>query len=119
MVIYMSDKKIKTVGDIRAFLEGTVEVKFSITDKDACYKWMQHTLIILHLQALYPGFELPELLLVRCELAVSSKSLHIAYLMLFHPSTQHIGIDTQALGRIGTCIALIQYQAHCVQLEFF
>ncbi len=47
MVIYMSDKKIKTVGDIRAFLEGTVEVEFSITDKDACYKWMQHTLIKL------------------------------------------------------------------------
>lgn len=47
MVIYMSDKKIKTVGDIRAFLEGTVEVEFSITDKDACYKWMQQTLIKL------------------------------------------------------------------------
>jgi len=47
MVIYMSDKKIKTVGDVQSFLDGTVEVEFSITDKDACYRWMQHTLVKL------------------------------------------------------------------------
>ena len=41
----MSDKKIKTVDDIQAFLEGTVEVEFSITDKNACYPWMQSTLV--------------------------------------------------------------------------
>ena len=45
MVIYMSDKKIETVDDIRAFLEGTVEVEFSIAEKDACYQWMQHSLV--------------------------------------------------------------------------
>jgi len=45
MVIYMSDKKIETVDDIRAFLEGTVEVEFSITEKNARYQWMQHTLV--------------------------------------------------------------------------
>lgn len=47
MVIYMSDKKIKTVDDIRTFLDGTEEVDFSITDKDACYQWIQHTLVKL------------------------------------------------------------------------
>jgi hypothetical protein len=36
MVIYMSDKKIETLDDIRAFLEGTVEVEFSIADKGEC-----------------------------------------------------------------------------------
>ena len=35
MVIYMSDKKIETVDDVRAFLEGTVEVEFSIAEKGA------------------------------------------------------------------------------------
>ena len=45
MVIYMSDKKIATLDDIRAFLEGTVEVEFSIADKEACYQWAQHTLV--------------------------------------------------------------------------
>lgn len=48
MVIYMSDEKIETIDDIRAFLEGTMEVEFSITDKDACYRWMQHTLVRFH-----------------------------------------------------------------------
>lgn len=45
MVIYMSDKKIETLDDIRAFLEGTVEVEFSIADKEECYQWAQHTLV--------------------------------------------------------------------------
>jgi len=45
MVIYMSDKKIETLDDIRAFLEGTVEVEFSIADKGECYQWAQHTLV--------------------------------------------------------------------------
>ena len=36
MVIYMSDKKIETLDDIRAFLKGTVEVEFSIADKGEC-----------------------------------------------------------------------------------
>jgi hypothetical protein len=39
MVIYMSNKKIETLDDIRAFLEGTVEVEFSIADKGECYQW--------------------------------------------------------------------------------
>ncbi len=45
MVIHMSDQKIETLDDIRAFLEGTVEVEFSITDKAECYQWAQHTLV--------------------------------------------------------------------------
>ena len=45
MVIYMSDKKIETIDDVRAFLEGTVEVEFSIAEKGACYQWMQHSLV--------------------------------------------------------------------------
>ncbi|MCP3665445.1 MAG: transposase family protein, partial [Gammaproteobacteria bacterium] len=35
------------MSDVQSFLDGTVEVEFSITDKDACYKWMQHTLVKL------------------------------------------------------------------------
>lgn len=48
MVIYMSDKKIQTIDDIRAFLEGTVEVEFSTTDKNACCQWIQHSLVRFH-----------------------------------------------------------------------
>ncbi len=48
MVIYRSDEKLETIDDIRAFLEGTVEVEFLITDKGACYRWMQHTLVRFH-----------------------------------------------------------------------
>ncbi len=45
MVIYMSDKKIETLDDVHTFLEGTVEVEFSITDKKERYQWVQHTLV--------------------------------------------------------------------------
>ena len=45
MVIYMSDKKIKTLDDIRVFLEGTVEVEFSITNKEDRYQWIRRTLV--------------------------------------------------------------------------
>lgn len=45
MVIYMSDKKIETFDDIHTFLEGMVEIDFSITDTDARYQWIQHTLV--------------------------------------------------------------------------
>lgn len=38
-------QKIETLGDIRAFLAGTVEVEFSIADKEECYQWAQHTLV--------------------------------------------------------------------------
>jgi hypothetical protein len=41
----MSDKKIETLDDIGAFLEGTVEVEFAIADKGECYRWVQHTLV--------------------------------------------------------------------------
>ncbi len=45
MVIYMSDKKIKTLDDVRIFLEGTVEVEFSITNKEERYQWIRRTLV--------------------------------------------------------------------------
>ncbi|MCP4128553.1 MAG: hypothetical protein GY934_00530 [Gammaproteobacteria bacterium] len=41
----MSDKKIETLDDVHTFLEGTVEVEFSITDKKERYQWVQHTLV--------------------------------------------------------------------------
>ncbi len=45
MVIYMSDKKIDTLDDVHTFLEETVEVEFSITDKEERYQWVQQTLV--------------------------------------------------------------------------
>lgn len=42
---HMNDKKIQTLGDIRAFLEETEVVQFSIEDKEARYQWIQETLI--------------------------------------------------------------------------
>lgn len=45
MVTYMNDKKIQTLDDIRRFLDGTVEIEFSIEDKAARYQWIQKTLI--------------------------------------------------------------------------
>ncbi len=43
MVTYMNDKKIKTLDDIRAFLEGTMDIEFSIEDKDERYRWIEQT----------------------------------------------------------------------------
>lgn len=48
MVTYMNDKKIQTLDEIRAFLEGTVEVEFSITNKDERYRWIRTTLVRFH-----------------------------------------------------------------------
>jgi transposase InsO family protein len=45
MVTYMNDKKIRTLDDIRAFLQGTSEIEFSIEDKDERYRWIQATLV--------------------------------------------------------------------------
>jgi len=45
MVIDMSDKKIATLDDVRTFVEGTVEVEFSITNKEQRYQWVRHTLV--------------------------------------------------------------------------
>ncbi len=44
MVTYMNEKMIKTLDDIRAFLEGTLDIEFSIEDKDERYRWIQQTL---------------------------------------------------------------------------
>jgi len=45
MVTYMSDKKIQTLDDVRAFLEGTTEIDFSIEMKGECYQWIRTTLV--------------------------------------------------------------------------
>ncbi len=47
MVTYMNDKKIQTLNDVRAFLEGTTEVEFSIADKTERYRWIRATLVRL------------------------------------------------------------------------
>lgn len=44
MVTYMNDKKIRSLEDVRIFLAGTLEVEFSIQDKDARYDWIEQTL---------------------------------------------------------------------------
>ena len=44
MVTYMNDKKIRSVEDVRAFLAGSTEMEFSITDKDERYRWIEQTL---------------------------------------------------------------------------
>ena len=44
MVTYMSDRKIQTLDDIRAFLAGTTEVELSIEGKDERYRWIEQTL---------------------------------------------------------------------------
>ncbi|RLJ21528.1 integrase, partial [bacterium endosymbiont of Escarpia laminata] len=41
----MNDKKIQTLDDIRAFLEGTAEIEFAIEGKDERYRWIQATLV--------------------------------------------------------------------------
>lgn len=47
MVTFMNDTKLQTLADIRRFLDGTVEVEFSIEDKTARYRWVQTTLVRL------------------------------------------------------------------------
>lgn len=44
MVTYMSDRKIRSLEEIRAFLGGTVEIEFCIQDKEARYRWIEQTL---------------------------------------------------------------------------
>jgi hypothetical protein len=43
MVTYMNDKKSRTLEDVRAFLAGSAAVKFAITDKAECYRWIEQT----------------------------------------------------------------------------
>ena len=45
MVTYMNDNKLQTLDDIRRFLDGTVEVEFSIQNKSERYRWIQATLV--------------------------------------------------------------------------
>ncbi len=41
MVTYMNDKKIQTLDDVRAFLDGTMEIEFYIEGKDERYRWIR------------------------------------------------------------------------------
>ena len=43
MVTFMNDKQIKSLEDIRCFLEGTAEIEFPIEDKAERYCWIQAT----------------------------------------------------------------------------
>ncbi len=45
MVTYMNDQRIRTLDDVRSFLEGTAEVEFSIENRDERYRWIQATLL--------------------------------------------------------------------------
>ena len=45
MVTYMNDKKIQSLEDVRAFLNGTTEIEFSIAGKDERYRWIRKTLV--------------------------------------------------------------------------
>ena len=47
MVTHMNETKIRTVADVRRFLEGTVEVEFAVADKTERLRWMQTTLVRL------------------------------------------------------------------------
>ena len=44
MVTYMNEQKIQTLDDVKVFLAGTLEVEFSIQDKDERYRWIEQTL---------------------------------------------------------------------------
>ena len=44
MVTYMNEQKIQSLEDVRTFLAGTLEVEFSIQDKDERYRWIEQTL---------------------------------------------------------------------------
>ncbi|MCU7898786.1 MAG: hypothetical protein KZQ71_17625, partial [Candidatus Thiodiazotropha sp. (ex Lucinoma aequizonata)] len=45
MVTYMNDKKIQTLNEVRAFLDGTTDIEFSIKGKDERYQWIRKTLV--------------------------------------------------------------------------
>lgn len=45
MVIIMSDDPIADLAQMQRFVAGTLQVEFAFTDKDACCRWIQHTLI--------------------------------------------------------------------------
>ncbi|MCU7895303.1 MAG: integrase, partial [Candidatus Thiodiazotropha sp. (ex Lucinoma aequizonata)] len=45
MVTYMNDKKIQTLDEVRAFLDGTTDIEFSIEGKDERYQWIRKTLV--------------------------------------------------------------------------
>lgn len=47
MVTYMNDVRIRTVDDVQRFLDGTLEVEFSIEETGDRYHWMQGTLVRL------------------------------------------------------------------------
>jgi transposase len=40
----MNEQKIQTLEDVKVFLAGTLEVEFSIQDKDERYRWIEQTL---------------------------------------------------------------------------
>ena len=44
MVTYMNEQKIQTLEDVKVFVAGTLEVEFSIQDKDERYRWIEQTL---------------------------------------------------------------------------
>ncbi|MCU7898973.1 MAG: hypothetical protein KZQ66_00630 [Candidatus Thiodiazotropha sp. (ex Lucinoma aequizonata)] len=41
----MNDKKIQTLDEVRAFLDGTTDIEFSIEGKDERYQWIKKTLV--------------------------------------------------------------------------
>ncbi|MCU7896619.1 MAG: integrase, partial [Candidatus Thiodiazotropha sp. (ex Lucinoma aequizonata)] len=41
----MNDKKIQTLDEVRAFLDGTTDIEFSIEGKDERYQWIRKTLV--------------------------------------------------------------------------
>jgi hypothetical protein len=45
--------------------------------------------------------------------------MSIFRLTFLYPAAGHIGIDTQAPGCFRTSVTLINYKAHCIQVEFF
>ena len=52
MVTYMNEQKIQTLEDVKVFLAGTLEVEFSIQDKDERYRWIEQTLRRFNYRAL-------------------------------------------------------------------
>jgi len=44
MVTYMNDQKIRSLEQVRAFLEGSTQMEFSIQGKDERYRWLEQTL---------------------------------------------------------------------------
>ncbi|MCU7901374.1 MAG: hypothetical protein KZQ66_04675 [Candidatus Thiodiazotropha sp. (ex Lucinoma aequizonata)] len=45
MVTYMNDKKIQTLDEVPAFLDGTTDIEFFIEGKDERYQWIRKTLV--------------------------------------------------------------------------